>query len=387
MSEIVDWLWQLLAHWIVQALRVWNRGWWIPVHATLLAAVFFPDAHAVVLLANGLVRHLDAAAHANSVDLVPDAVVVSRAITISRVQCLASVRAVTVEAPFAAIGVVALSAAVEIQALLQAFSADPSAGKNILSVVVEALACWLECRVVWAPVWNASLVEIPPLASWILCARQNISPRAAAACAVEHCHVPEASRVRVANVFDCGEASARSARSCLCCPLAFWVLVARQVGTPAQEAFVDASRSVRCQLALIRVEQAAIWQDVFASLAALAELRDPSAQFSGVASFSLDVNRARSVAERFGVVPHAVRCVVAVNAVEVSKLARLDATLCWSVEAGVVVHAQSVVQCWAFWLAFTELGVPLAFCEVASELRERSPASVNHATTSAVWHA
>ncbi len=256
------------------------------------------------------------------------------------------------------------------------------ASGDVPDVVVELSALGSILFVVVAPSGDAALVECPPLALGVVGTGDGVSPCALSAVALQRHQVPDADRVGVTFVFSRGLTTLGSARCCSSSPLAFGVSVTSAVGTPAEEALVF-TRALRDH-ALIGVHEADVVGEVLTLLAALVELRDPCALLSGEASVGSEVDRARSIAESLGVIPHAERVVVALIALSEGELTGRDATVERGLETSVVVDADGRREDLAEGFALHEFGIPLALCRITRWLGERSPASVEGAGTSAV---
>lgn len=231
------------------------------------------------------------------------------------------------------------------------------------------------------------MVDGPPFAENVGAAREGVGPRAFSAVAVESGDVPKADGVGVADGFIVRDTTFWAAGGSLGSPFAFGIGVAWAVGTPAEEALVDAGGVVGGELALIGVEEADVDGEVLALLAALAELGDPSAGLAGVAGVGGDVDGARSIAELSGVIPHAEGVVVAWSADGVRELAGLNAAVDGSLEAGFIVDADVFGQARADVFADSKLDIPLTFCWVAGSLSLSGRAWIEHAGASAGFDA
>jgi hypothetical protein len=365
----------------------------VSILALNLARVFTPDTNFLVDGAHGRVGGLDATSETNSSERIPNTVFITLASTIVTVVLReASCCATTREAPFASsltvnLDVVASLASVVVWALLDALVGGEIelASGNVPDVVSVLSALGGILLVVVAPVGDTRLVEGPPFASGIVTAGDGVSPSALSTIAMKCQQVPDTNRVRVTLVFVVGLAALGTARSRASSPLAFGIGIAWTVGTPAEEALVFAD-TLRDN-ALIGVQEADVEGKVRALLAALVELRDPSASLSGEAGVSGEVDGTRSVAELLGVIPHAERVVVARSALSSGKLTGRDASVERSLETSVIVNADGRREDLAERFAFHELGVPLALGKIARGLSEGGPASVESASTSAVGDA
>ena len=316
---------------------------------------------------------------------IPDAVLIFLAETIViSVLRGASFSATTSESPFTTslavdLDVIADLTVVVVGALLLALSVDPAAGFHVPGVVLEGFAAELILGIVGAPVGDASLVEGPPFASNIVSTGDDVGPSALSADALEFGDVPDANGIGVADTFFVDLAAARSTGSSLGSPFAIGISIAGTVGTPAEEAAINASLLVSSELTLISIFKADVGGEEVALLAALAELSDPSASLAGVAGSGVNVDGTRGVAELLGVVPHAEGVVVARITSCFSKLTSLNAAVERSLEAGVVVDADVAGEDIALSLALSELGVPLTLAQIALGDVESSRADVESA--------
>lgn len=171
-----------------------------------LARVLFPNAD-VVNTAFGGVGELGAAADTFCVVEIPCAVAVVVTGALIRVEGAAGVAAVSVEGPFAAVGIFAGSAGIDEGALLDALEVV-----GVPNAIGGSLANGLVLGLVGAEVGHASLVGVGPFAIGIAGAGDLVGPSALAALAAEGGHVPQANTVGGAGVFAGGEATTRTAR-------------------------------------------------------------------------------------------------------------------------------------------------------------------------------
>lgn len=179
----------------------------ILVNAKDLAGVLLPNASATVDVTFSRVGEFGATADTFVVVFVPCAVAVSSAGTFVRVEGAAGVAAVSIEGPFAAVGIFAGGAGVDEGASLEALEVV-----GVPNTISRRLAEGLILGLVGADVGDASLVDGGPFAIGITSAGDLVGPGALAALAGKSGHVPQANAVRGASIFVSGEASARTAR-------------------------------------------------------------------------------------------------------------------------------------------------------------------------------